>query len=486
MSWLLGPFVPAFARQADLMSDAISSPQAMPRPAAPRPLRRPPNALSFLYGLWRNPITTWSQQSFREPIVLSQGVMGRVALVNDPAAVRHVFVDNVANYRKDALQMRVLRPGLGTGLLTAEGDDWRVQRRALAPLFTPRMVAEFLQPMMQSADWLVQRWAPLREGRRIDLASEMSRVTLDVLERTIFPQGLTRDPAAFAKAMGAYFDSMGQLHPLDVIQAPDWLPRIGKRYPREELKFFDEAVRDMISAQTRWLQDHPGKPTSDLMTRLLAARDPQTGEALSEMSVRSNVLTFVGAGHETTAMTLTWSLYLLALHPEWRAKVEAEVDEILGDGELNDQQLPQLIRIRATIEEAMRLYPPAASLSREAIDADELSGHKIRAGTLVIVAPWVLHRHHSLWEKPDYFMPERFMPEQRESINRYAYIPFGAGPRVCIGMGFALQEATALLATIVRNHQLDLAPGHKVEPVMRITLRPKGGMPMILRKRHHS
>jgi cytochrome P450 len=120
------------------------------------------------------------------------------------AAVRHVFVDNVANYRKDALQMRVLRPGLGTGLLTAEGDDWRVQRRALAPLFTPRMVAEFLQPMMQSADWLVQRWAPLREGRRIDLASEMSRVTLDVLERTIFPQGLTRDPAAFAKAMGAY------------------------------------------------------------------------------------------------------------------------------------------------------------------------------------------------------------------------------------------------------------------------------------------
>jgi len=467
------------------MTDSFTAPsRPKPRPAAPLPLRQPPGPISFLYGLWRNPIATWSKPSFEELIVESEGVMGRVALVSDPVAIRHIFVDNVANYRKDALQMRVLKPGLGNGLLTAEGDDWRMQRRALAPLFTPRAVSEFLGAMSQSARWLVERWQPLREGRRIDVSSEMSRVTLDVLERTIFPAGLARDPAAFANAMGAYFETMGQLHPLDVIDAPDWVPRIGKRKPTAELNFFEEAVRDMIAAQTQWLREHPDEPTHDLMTRLLAARYPQTGEGLDERTVAANVLTFVVAGHETTANALTWSLYLLSLHPDWRAEVEAEVDRVLQpDTQFSDETLRELPRIRATIEEALRLYPPAASLSREAIDADILNGQPIRAGTLVIVAPWVLHRHKKLWERADYFEPQRFMPAQRETIDRFAYLPFGAGPRVCIGMGFAMQEAIILLSSILRYFRLDLAPGHVVEPVMRITLRPKGGMPMLLRKR---
>ena len=457
--------------------------QGAPRPAAPRPRETPQGQLGFLLGLWRNPLTTWTRRSFEESVIQSESLLGSVTVVSDPSAIRHVLVDNVANYRKDALQLRILRPGLGDGVFTAEGEDWRMQRRALAPLFTPRAVGEFLPAMAQSAAWLEARWTPLRAGRRLDIANEMSRVTLDVLERTIFPQGLARDPAVFAQAMGTYFEAIGRMHPLDIIGAPDWAPRIGKSRPDASLRFFASAVDDIIAARRRWLEAQPeGEPPRDLLTRLLAARDPQTGAGLDEASVRANVLTFIGAGHETTANGLTWSLYLLALHPEWRTLVEQEVDEALKDG-VSEAALPRLVRTRATFEEALRLYPPGASLSREAIGPDELAGRRVRAGATVVISPWVLHRHRKLWEKPDYFDPTRFMPGQRETIDRFAYLPFGAGPRVCIGMGFALQEAVILLASIVKMARLDLAPGHKVEPVMRITLRPSGGMPMILHKR---
>ena len=216
----------------------------------------------------------------------------------------------------------------------------------------------------------------------------------------------------------------------------------------------------------------------DLLTRLLDARDPQTGEALGEADIRANILTFIGAGHETTANALTWSLYLLSGDPAWRAEVEAEVDGWDEDGDV-----ASLARVRATLDEAMRLYPPAPSLSREAIGPDQLGEQYVPAGAIVIVAPWVLHRHRKLWDAPEVFDPGRFMPGRRESIDRFAYLPFGAGPRICIGMGFALQEATLMLATILRQWRLDLAPGHVVEPVQRVTLKPKGGLPMILRRR---
>ena len=468
-----------------MIPDVASSPPALrgPRPCAPRPLETPPGPLGLMLGLWRNPVSTWTRRNFEWPIVESDGLLGRLMVVNDPAAIRHVLVDNAANYRKDALQLRVLRPGLGNGLLTAEGDEWRVQRRALAPLFTPRAVAGFLPAMLHSAAFLKARWLPLRDGRRIDVAHEMSRVTLDVLERTIFPQGLAREPAAFAEAMGAYFESIGRLHPFDILGAPAWLPRPGRRTPRRSLKFFGAAVEDIIAARRQWLSANPQRAaTPDLLTQLLGARDPQTGEGLDEAAVRANILTFIGAGHETTANGLTWSLYLLALHPQWRDEVEREVDTVLA-GPVDEATLERLPRIRATIDEALRLYPPAASLSREAIGPDTIAGRHVRAGTTIIISPWVLHRHRQLWDRPEYFDPTRFMPGRRDSIDRFAYLPFGAGPRVCIGMGFAIQEAVILLAGILREFRLDPAPGHTVEPVQRITLRPNGGMPMILHKR---
>ena len=467
--------------QIDSRPPAFSPPTFSP--PAPIPVSGPISQIELLRRLWVNPITTWTRQNYEQPVLESDGLLGRLLILNDPAAIRHVFVDNAANYRKDALQLRILRPGLGNGLLTADGDDWRVQRRALAPLFTPRTVDAFLPAMNETAEWLLARWEPLRDARRLDVASEMSHAALDVLERTIFPRGLGRDPSQFARAASEYFESFGRLHPLDLINAPKWMPRLGRKTSASAMRFFGEAVDNIIATRRAEPASSQEAPHSDLLSLLLDARDPQTGLGLGEDEIRANILTFIGAGHETTANALTWSLYLLANDPQWRDSVEREIDSVMGAGRVDAGALAQLVRTRATLDEALRLYPPAPTLSREAIADDVAAGRRVRAGATIIVSPWVLHRHQKLWDAPEMFDPARFMPGRIEAIDRFAYMPFGAGPRICIGMGFALREATVLLASILRQYRFEMAPGHVVEPVQRLTLRPRGGMPMLLRRR---
>ena len=453
------------------------------RPPAPEPHEKPLGTIPLLFALRRNPLSTWTRAHFELPILYGESIIGAVCVVNDPAGIRHVLVDNAANYRKDDLTRRLLGPGLDGGLLLVEDEAWRVQRRVMAPLFTPRMVARFKPAMADAAQALVERWRRQRPGRRIDVAAEFSRATLDVLERTIFPQGLGRDPGEFIRAVTTYFDSAGRVDPLDLLGLPEWLPRFGRRRAAPALAFFGEAV-DAIIAKSRASLEAGGAPDparADLLTLLLSAADPETGAGLSEHEVRANILTFIGAGHETTANALTWTCYLLSQHPHWRDSAEAEVDEKLRDGAVpNADDLPI---VRAVLEESMRLYPPAASLTREAVHADKIGNVRIAPGARIVVSPWIVHRHKRLWTDPGLFDPSRFMPGAREKIDRFAYIPFGAGPRICIGMGFAMQEAVILLACVLKKVRFEPAPGHVVEPVQRVTLRPKGGMPMILRKR---
>lgn len=463
------------------MSIAASSLDRVP--PAPTPNEAPLGFFAGLRALRRNPITTWTRAHYELPVLYGRSLLGQTAVVNDPAAVRRVFLDNVANYRKDDLQLRILAPGLGRGLLTAEGETWRAQRRALAPLFTPRMVAGFAPAMRDAADALVARWERKRDGQCFDVAPEMGRVTLNVLERTIFSDGLGGDPEAVMEAVTRYFDTIGRIDPLDVFGFPDWIPRISRLRARPALAFFDASVDRLIAQRRAQLAERPGSAPQDLLTHLLNARDPETGRGLPEAEVRANIVTFIGAGHETTANTLTWTLFLLAMAPDWRARVEAEVDAAAQGDWLAAGAIDRLVVTRAVIEEALRLYPPAATLMRAAIASDELAGQRIRAGDIVVVSPWLLHRHKRLWTRPDAFDPTRFLPGAREGIDRYAYLPFGAGPRVCIGMGFALQEAIIVLATMARRFRLDMQAGVVVEPVQRVTLRPKDGLPMILRRR---
>ncbi|MBZ6075253.1 cytochrome P450 [Microvirga puerhi] len=451
-------------------------------PPAPRPRTEPMGLLSFLLAVRRNPLTTWMDKHFEEPVITGDGVLGRMTVVNDPVIIRHVLVDNAANYRKDDLQIRVLAPGLGRGLLTAEGEDWRLQRRTLAPLFTPRTVASFLPAMVEAADRLVRRWQRRPNGRIVDASVEMTRITLDVLERTIFTKGATWDPDALAGAISRYFEGIGRVDPIDIFGFPDWVPRIGRLRARPAIRFFEQLVNELIEARRALLAR--GEPAPhDLLTLLLQASDPETGRGLSDEDVRANIVTFIGAGHETTANALSWSLYLLSQDPKSRARIEEEVDRVLGDGPIMFDHLERLVFTRAVLDETLRLYPPAPYLSRAAIAEDRIGSLPIPAGSVVTVAPYVLHRHRGLWEAPDAFNPERFLPENRDRIDRFAYLPFGAGPRVCIGASFALQEATIVLASVVRAVRLDLMPGHEVRPVHRVTLRPEGGLPMRLTHR---
>jgi cytochrome P450 len=451
-------------------------PAELQAPPAPTPRRRPPDLFAFLHAARNNPLLSWTEEHFTAPFVVSKGVLGRVMTVNDPQAVKRVLLDAPELYVKDDLQRRVLAPGLGDGLLTADGEEWKLQRRALAPLFNPRVVTGFLPAMNEAADRLVSRWTR-RPGRRLDVALEMTRVTLDVLERTIFTAGLSRDPDALGRAVTRYFEALGPIDPLDVFGMPAWVPRVGRWRAQPAIRFFEDVVGELISAR-RALIASGGAAPRDLLTLLIEASDPETGRGLSDVSVAANVVTFIGAGHETTANALSWTMFLLSRDDGARERLTAEIDEVLGDRDIGPEDLARLPFTRAVLEEAMRLYPPVPFMSRAAVAEDRLGPFRVPRGTLVIVAPYVLHRHHSLWEEPSAFRPERFLPENRGSIDRFAYLPFGAGPRVCIGASFSLQEAIVVLAKVVRAVTFEMERDHVVTPVHRVTLRPEGGVPM--------
>ncbi|RXF73347.1 cytochrome P450 [Hansschlegelia zhihuaiae] len=448
------------------------------RAPAPFPRSRPLNRLGVVMALRRNPLAIWTERHFTERALAGEGLRGYGVFLADPEGIRRVLVENAANYPKDDLQRKILAPGLGQGLLVAEGELWRRTRRILAPVFTPRRVAAQASAMQGAAEAIAARLARMRPGRIVDAAEEMTRATYDVLKVTLFSNGLAGDAASFSQALTRYFNTQGVIDPLDLFDAPAFLPRIGTLRSRPALRFFEERVAAIV-AERRALIEAGTEPPDDLLTALLKARDAETGMGLTEREVGANIVTFIGAGHETTANALTWSLYLLSTAPDVRDAVEAEAEAAAGSA----FDLAAFPVARAVVEEAMRLYPPVALLSRQAVADDVAAGVRIPAGATVAISPWVLHRHRALWSAPDEFRPERFLPGARDAIDRFAYLPFGVGPRVCIGLGFALQEAVILLSALSRRVRLDHAGEVPPEPVQRITLRPKGGMPVRLSRR---
>ncbi len=450
------------------------------RPPAPTPQPKPLRPLALLRVLARNPLEAWTQAHFEQPIVVHALWFGRAAVVSDPAAIRRVLLENAQNYQKDWLQRRVLSSGLTGGLLTAEASQWRTQRRALAPLFARRTVLSFTATMVAVVALLIDQLSA-KDGQVVDLAVEITRVTLEILERTMFSDGLGSDREDMRLAMKNYFETIGQIDPFDLLGIPAAVPRPHRWKVRPALRLFETAIDTITATRRRRVAENPDGAPRDILTFLLEARDAETGAALSEAEIRANILTFIAAGHETTANAIIWSLFLLSQSTEWRERVQAEAERVLdGDAE---RIAERLVETRAVIDEANRLYPPITTISRSALQPDELAGQPIKRGTLIAIAPYVLHRHRALWDNPDDFDPRRFLPGAREKIDRFAYVPFGVGPRICIGQALALQEASIVVATIMRHFTLQLAPGHTVWPLHRVTLRPGGGLPMIVRRR---
>ncbi len=461
------------------LGDPIGEQPARIRPAAPFPRERPQSLLKLLLTLNRNPLEAWTKAHFEEEIIAGESPLGRFAIVNEPDAIRTVLVENLQDFPKDNLQKLLLKPALGNGLLTTEGESWRLQRRRFAPSFAPRKIAPYLPAVQAEAQALVARWSRFREGQPLDVAEEMARTMLNILARTLFPGGIGRSPAEFREAATRYFETQGRVDPLDLVGAPEWLPRVGRFLSQPALEFFPEVVTGIL----RDYGQRDGRSMDGGLVDQFIGAGHGPGAALADADIAANVITFIGAGFETPANALSWTLYLLSLDENWRRQVEEEADRLLAGEAWPGDGIEPFTAARALIEESMRLYPPVAIMTRRAARDCVLAGRQVRRDSTIIISPWIIHRHRRYWSDPDAFDPSRFTPERRAEIGRCAYLPFGIGPRVCIGSGFAMQQMIVTLATIARHFRLDLVPSHRVVPVHRVTLRPEGGMMMTIRRR---
>lgn len=436
------------------------------RPAIPAPRTRPAGLLEFLYLSWRDPLRIWSERHFDLPILYGESRLGRAMTVSDPAAIRQVLVDNAADFHKTEVQHRVLGPLIGGGVFLAEDEEWRAMRRILAPTFTPRRIATSIPQMAQIAAARVATW---KDGAALPVDLEMTRLTFEVLSATLFSDALLGEADAFEKAINAYLAKAARIDPLDLVGAPDWVPRPSRLFAFGAGDFFERRVGELAVARRRALQAGETLP-DDLLTALIKAQDPETGAGLTDRQVAANILTFILAGHETTARALGWTLYLLARTPHYQARAQAEADAFDA---ADPEALHKAPFIQASFEEAMRLYPPAPLFTRVSLRDTVIGGRPIKPGTNILISPWVIHRHRRLWDDPAAFRPERFLPDARESIDRFAYLPFGGGPRVCIGATFAMQEAVIALAAILKAVTVTPVDATEPLPAHRITLRPQ-------------
>jgi cytochrome P450 len=446
---------------------------------APVPPRGRMGFFEFLRTLPDNTIATFPQEAYERDIIERSLFGRRQFLINDPAAIKYVLLDNVANYEKTEITRRVLEPGLGKGLITLEGETWRRHRRTMAPAFDHRSIASFTPLMTGAAQDLLAHWSKLGAGAGIDVAEDMMEVTLKIISRTMFSSDSDDIMTIMGGAAGRYQEEV-RPNILDLIGLPLWLAAFG-RQKRANRVFneFDTLIDRLIDTRAR----DPGNGPKDLLARLIAARDEQTGGGMSAQEVRDHVITIFMAGHETTAMAMTWAWFLLSQHPAVEAKLHAELSAVLGGRAPTQEDLANLTYTRMVIEETMRIYPTVPAMEREALAEDTLMGKRIPKGSTVLIVPWVLHRHVKLWPNPGRFDPERFSPDQVAARPRFTYLPFGGGRRICIGAAFSIAEATILLATLAQGFQLRLVPGHPVEPQGLITLRPRHGMKMLLTPR---
>ena len=402
----------------------------------------------------------------RQPIVSGKtGV--RFHMVMDPATLRHILKDRIEDYPKSDVTKLLLEPAIGDSLFVAEGAQWRWQRRAVAPAFALRHV-QALGPIMTAAAEASTRRLSAARGP-VDLFDETVAATFEVISDVTLSGDKAFDRDAVHHAIDGYISQTAKVSLLDVMGLPGWIPRPGRMFSRTGLNRMKDIADRAIDARAAapWTEG-----ALDLLDLLLDAADPETGRTMTRDELRDNLLTFIVAGHETTALTLAWALYLCAFDPGVQDRAAAEAQAVLGDRAATAADLPTLPLIQRIVSEALRLYPPAAFLSRTAQVADRLCGREVLPGDTVMLPIYALHRHHLLWDRPDAFNPDRFLT----TPDRYAYLPFGAGPRICIGASFAMHEAVIILSTLLARFRFRLIPGRTPQPRMILTLRPYGGV----------
>jgi cytochrome P450 len=430
-----------------------------------------PGLLRYLRTVVDNPVAGFPAAAYREPIAVRELPVATVAFVTGPDLVEEILVGRAADFPKSRVDDRLLRPAFGDSLLTAEGEDWRWKRRLIAPYFSPaalaRSVADMVAPFLtHAADWRSRR-----PDAPIDVSPAMTSATFQVIARTLFSTDDEADFAVLSAAIDAYLEPSPWVIGLASLNVPAWVPHPGRGRMRRARDRMRSMVGALVSARRL-----SGAPADDICGDLMRARDPETGRTLSDRDMVDMLLTLIAAGHETSAKALTWALFCLAEQPELQADLAAEVAQVAGDRPVAAEDLAALTTVEAFLKETMRLFPPIPLLARRITRPETLGGRTLKPGTTVFIPFYAIHRHQGLWPDPDRFDHTRFLGDGARKIPRTAHMPFGAGPRACVGATFAMMEMVAALATLLQHVRFSTVEGTRCEPIHRITLRPKGGM----------
>jgi cytochrome P450 len=440
-------------------------------PPAPRGRPVVGNGPDLARDLVQTFIDGWQQagDTFRFPLPGSSSIYVFV----HPDSIQHVLEDAASNYPKLPTHTRKFKLFVGEGLFTSEGEVHEFHRRLAEPVFQRERISSFVPMMVDSTRSMLARWAPLIErGETIDILSEMMNLTLTIVMRTLFSAdvgGEAETIAAAVRACNKYVYERLQ----SVVDLHERLPMPARRRFHENRRVLDDYVYALI-------QERRSSKTEadDLLSRFLRAQDERTGKGMSDIELRDAVVTIFLGGYETTALALTWTFYLLSMHPEVGRQLDAELDEILGDRIPTAEDLKALRFTRMVLLESLRLYPTVFTISRMPLSDDVIDGYHVPAGSQIFLSPYLTHRHPGFWENPEGFDPERFSPERSAARHPLAYFPFSVGPRRCAGFPIAMMEAPLIVALVRRMYRLAVAPGYRPTPVARVFLFPKDGMPM--------
>lgn len=448
----------------------------VPEPLLECPLPPGPSGLQFYYSVLRIP-KNWLR--FLESLAKDHGDISFLRLlnipicfINRPEYIESVLVSGVSDFTKskDYAPLKIL---MGNGLLTSEGEFWRRQRKLVQPAFHRERIAAYAQTMVQYAEKMVAEW---RDAETRDAHKDMMKLTLDIVGKTLFGADVASDAAEVGEAVKAAMERYLSVAWFMFFLPPS-LMAPGNLLFRGSLRRLDTVIYRIIRSR-RESQYDPG----DLLSMLLQEQ-AEDGSRMTDQQLRDEVMTLFLAGHETTANALVWTWYLLSLNPEAEARLHAELKEVLGGCSPRLEDLQRLRYTQMVVKESLRLFPPAWGIGRETLKEIRLGGYRVPAGTNVFISQWVMHRDPRYFERPEEFRPERWTEEFETQLPKFAYFPFGGGPRVCVGASFASMEAALLLATIAQRYRLALVPGHPVKPLASVTLRPKHGIRVTLHQR---
>jgi cytochrome P450 len=432
-----------------------------------------------LFAALRNPLEYWSEPFFEESMHTTK-FMGRTFLtIMDPELTKQILVDRAFEFRKSPFIEKILRPALGDGLLTATGNSWRTQRPLVEQALSSDRINACVQTFIEAGAVATDRLLQNASQAQVDVLTVMEDVLRDaVIETLVGAFASEADRDRFRSEVAVYVASLGQVDLLDLAGAPDWLPRPWKSRGYAAARRLRKLIERMIERQ-----QEDGNYGGELLRPLMHAEFSDSGTQLSSSHVVDNVLTLISAGMETTPLAITWTLSILANLPELQQLLAEEVEVICRNGSMTAESILGLDLHSRVIQEALRLYPPVASIGLSPIAATEIAEVPVKPGDHITIAIYLMHRHKRLWDNPSAFDPDRFTLGRSKNRHRFAYLPFGRGKRMCVGMKLATLEITTVLASTIRQVCFAPDPSHVVRPVAKIALRPQGGMPLYISPR---